>query len=200
MKEKEKIEMSGWLEIMNTINIDISLTDIVNSAIGAFFGMATSLMLEKIIISHRKRTSIKNIVSELVSIRDGIRSAIIDNIPDLLKKKVVDNKKPSLTFEEKNALKRLTDNIYDMAFVIYVPIWETVLQTGDILEFKNKEYFEELILLYTKIYKLKARIDRIYKDDATYSERDVIEILVECLEIEEIFCDKNSYYIPTLVK
>ena len=127
--------MENLLEVIKTINIEISLTDIINSAIGAFFGMVTSLMLEKRISSHRKRTSIKNIVSELISIRDGIKNAIIDNTPSSLKEKLLKNKKASLSPEEKNVLKSLADNIYDMAFVIYVPIWETVLQTGDILEF-----------------------------------------------------------------
>ena len=183
------------------IQIDISWTDIINSAIGAFFGMGASLLLEKMLVSFRKKKSIKNIVSELVSIRDGIKTQIIDNVPESLRKKLLSDKnsKISLTSDEKNKLVDLSDNIRDMAFIIYVPIWETVLQTGDILEFKNKKYFEELILLYTKIYKLKTLIDEFY-NHSTCSEYDIIVILNECLELNQVFCDKNSYSIPLLVK
>ena len=65
---------------MNKLTEEISIFDVINSAIGAFLGFGSSLFLEKILVSSRKKTSIQNIVAELTSIRDGLRKTIIDSI------------------------------------------------------------------------------------------------------------------------
>ena len=77
-----------------------------------------------------------------------------------------------------------------MVYIIYLPIWETVLQTGDVLEFKDKTYFDTMIFIYTKIYRLKALIEFYYK-----GEQNVLELMVilkECLDLDAVFSDPNS--------
>lgn len=174
-------------------DVQISLTDILNSAIGAFLGFGTSLFLEQVLTSSRKRKSIDNIVSELISIRDGIREDILKSIN--LSAMRTDCNLVSTDID----MMLIDTKIRQMAYVIYAPIWETVLQTGDILEFKNKSYFEDLILLYTKIYKLKTLIDSYYKT-ISQEKNKLAEILTECVEIDEIFTNKEKYHIANLVK
>lgn len=72
-----------------------------------------------------------------------------------------------------------------MVYIIYLPIWETVIQTGDILEFKDKSYFDTMIFVYTKIYRLKALIESYYKGEQNVLELTVI--LKECLDLDAVF-------------
>lgn len=173
----------------------ISLADIINSAIGAFFGMITSLMLEKIIDSSQKKKTIDNIISELLSIKIGINNQIIKNLaPEIIHTYLYGSNQELIIDNE--TVELIDKYIKDMSYVIYVPIWETVLQTGDILEFKNKKYFEELILIYTKIYKIKILIDNYY-EEKTFDGKQVINIVRECLELNQMFTD-NKYKISAL--
>lgn len=169
----------------------ISLKDIINSAIGAFLGFGASLILEQMATSANKRKSINNIVAELESVRDGIRESVISFIPDSIKSDISNN---LLTeeFERENklVLEKLDKKIKEMVYIIYLPIWETVLQTGDILEFKDKTYFDTMIFIYTKIYRLRALIEFYYK-----GEQNVLELMVilkECLDLDAVFSDPNS--------
>lgn len=172
----------------------IKSADIINSAIGAFFGMITSLMLDKFIDSKSKRNSITNIIAELDSIRNGLYDQIICKLPEQYHNRII-NEKLEIDLDSE-LLDQINRNIKDLAYVIYIPIWETVLQTGDILEFKEKKYFEELIRMYTKIYKLKALIDSYYSE----KEVNVIcirRIIIECVELNDMFSNKE-YYISRL--
>lgn len=178
------------------VNAGISLADIINSAIGAFFGMITSLMLEKIVDSNQKKKTIDNIISELLSIKNGIHSQIIKNLtPEIIQ---IALSKSNYEISIANEIIELIDsNIKDMSYVIYVPIWETVLQTGDILEFKNKNYFEELILIYTKIYKIKILIDNYY-EEKTVDFKQILIIIRECIELNQLFND-DKHIISALL-
>lgn len=175
----------------------ISSADIINSAIGAFFGMITSLMLEKFLESISKRKSIDNIIAELKSIRNGLNKQIISKLPPTYLQEHLNNSQGNIEIPV-SVLKEIHKNIKDLAYVIYVPIWETVLQTGDILEFKEKKYFEDMIRMYTKIYKLKVLIDDYFGKDET----DLIcvkMIIDECVELNDIFTN-NKFYISKLFK
>lgn len=169
----------------------ISLKDIINSAIGAFLGFGASLILEQMATSANKKKSINNIVAELETVRDGIRESIISFIPDSIKSDI-----PNYLLAEerrgeyKVVLEGLDKKIREMVYVIYLPIWETVLQTGDILEFKDKPYFDTMIFVYTKIYRLRALIESYYKGEQNILELTVI--LKECLDLDAVFSDPNS--------
>ncbi len=169
----------------------ISLKDIINSAIGAFLGFGASLILEQMATSANKRKSINNIVAELQTVRDGIRESVISFIPDSIKNDISNNLLAEKFRGEKEVvLERLDKKIREMVYVIYLPIWETVLQTGDILEFKEKPYFDTMIFVYTKIYRLKALIESYYKGEQNVMELTVI--LKECLDLDAVFSDPNT--------
>lgn len=183
--EQEKLEDD------RDIFFGISLKDIINSAIGAFLGFGTSLILEQMATSANKKKSINNIVAELETVRDGIRESIISFIPDSLKSDISNNLlEGKLSGEKGVMLEELDKKIREMVYVIYLPIWETVLQTGDILEFKNKPYFNTMIFVYTKIYRLKALIESYYKRDKNVLE--LTAILKECLDLDMVFSDPNN--------
>ena len=185
---------------MNKLTEEISIFDVINSAIGAFLGFGSSLFLEKILVSSRKKTSIQNIVAELTSIRDGLRKTIIDSIEKDLVENFDEMTLANIeVLKEKLNLSKMDFNIRQMAFVIYVPVWETIIQTGDVLEFKNKDYFEHLILIYTKIYKLKNLIE-LYFNTTRVEEDKLFYIFCYCLEINDIFKDKQNYRIYDLIK
>lgn len=169
----------------------ISTADIINSAIGAFFGMITSLMLEKFLESNNKKKSIDNIIAELESIRNGLNEQIISKLPAENCQEITNGIQQSIEIDA-DLLEQINGNIKDLAYVIYVPIWETVLQTGDILEFKEKKYFEELIRLYTKIYKLKALIDDHYNEKEV-NVVSIKKIIIECLELNVMFTNREFY-------
>lgn len=172
-------------------NWGISLKDIINSAIGAFLGFGTSLILEQMATSANKRKSINNIVAELETVRDGIRESVISFIPDSIKNDISNNLlAEELKGENKLLLERLDKKIREMVYIIYLPIWETVLHTGDILEFKDKPYFDTMIFVYTKIYRLKALIESYYKGEQNVLELTVI--LKECLDLDEVFSNPNN--------
>lgn len=175
----------------NDILFGISLKDIINSAIGAFLGFGASLILEQMATSANKKKSINNIVAELEAVRDGIRESVISFIPDSIKSDISNNiLTEELRGENKAILEELDKKIREMVYVIYLPIWETVLQTGDILEFKDKPYFDAMIFVYTKIYRLKALIESYYKKEKNVLELTII--LKECLDLDTVFSDPNN--------
>lgn len=175
----------------NDVFFGISLKDIINSAIGAFLGFGTSIILEQMATSANKRKSINNIVAELETVRDGIRESVISFIPDSIKNDISNNLlAEELSGEKRVALERLDKKIREMVYIIYLPIWETVIQTGDILEFKDKSYFDTMIFVYTKIYRLKALIESYYKGEQNVLELTVI--LKECLDLDAVFSDPHN--------
>lgn len=182
---QEKIESD------NDIFGGISLKDIINSAIGAFLGFGASLILEQMASSANKKKSINNIVAELEAVRDGIRESVILFIPDDIKSNISNNLlTEELVGENKLVLEGLDKKIREMVYVIYLPIWETVLQTGDILEFKDEPYFDAMIFVYTKIYRLKALIESYYKEKQNVLELTII--LKECLDLDTVFFDPDN--------
>ena len=183
--------MQEKIEDDSDVFFGISLKDIINSAIGAFLGFGTSIILEQMATSANKRKSINNIVAELETVRDGIRESVISFIPDSLKNDISNNLlAEELSGEKRVALERLDKKIREMVYIIYLPIWETVIQTGDILEFKDKSYFDTMIFVYTKIYRLKALIESYYKGEQNVLELTVI--LKECLDLDAVFSDPHN--------
>lgn len=123
----------------------LNLSDIVGSIAGAFLGFGASLIIENIIISKRKKKSINNIVAEIKPILDTLRNAI--RMSKELQEKIACGEKYDSI--KKNYGKELENLAYilrqKLSYTIYTPIWETILQNGDLLEFKDEDYFDELI-------------------------------------------------------
>ena len=142
--------------------------DIANTAVGALLGFGASLFLENYIIGLNRERAIDNIVAEIKAMEKLISKGFSDNfkkngsyvqdadIRELFK--AYDNKK---AYEEKyiNALEKMILKINKLRYAIYIPIWDSVLQNGDLLYFKNKDYFDSLIKVYTYIIKIKNLID-----------------------------------------
>lgn len=190
-QENTEVCLEEKVEGDSDIFFGISLKDIINSAIGAFLGFGASLILEQMATSANKKKSINNIVAELETVRDGIRESVISFIPDSIKSDISNNLlAEKFRGENKIVLERLDKKIREMVYVIYLPIWETVLQTGDILEFKDKPYFDTMIFVYTKIYRLKALIESYYKGEQNILELTII--LKECLDLDTVFSDPNN--------
>lgn len=134
----------------------IKAEEIVNSAMGAFLGFGASILVEAIVLSRRKKKSIKNVIAELESILGGLQKDIYDEFFY-----GIDNPDVSMI----NDWSKPINKIKGLEYVIYLPIWNAVLQTGDVLEFKNEKYFEDLVWVYANLNKLQMLIDNFGDED-----------------------------------
>lgn len=131
----KKVEILSSNNSSESNNKLINLSNIINTAIGAILGLGIALYIDYHLIRRKRQKSIENIILELKDIR--------------------------------NTLKELKDNtdipsIFGYAFS--VPIWETVIGNGDILELKNKPYYNFLFIVYSHITKLKKMEDWFYEN------------------------------------
>lgn len=158
----------------------INWADIVNTAFGAFLGFGFSLLLEAKVTKENKKKSINNIIAELSQIYNGIEQIVLSNYDEELSA-IFDKEKLNISDDEKEKLCIFDEKVRSMAHVIYLPIWDTLIQTGYLLEFKDEKYFEELIKIYTLMIRLQKLID-LYHDNA---ESIKISVLQEVVNVAE---------------
>lgn len=158
----------------------INWADIVNTAFGAFLGFGFSLLLEAQVTKENKKKSINNIIAELSQIYDGIEQIILSSYNEELSA-IFDKGNHNISDNEKEKLYIFDGKVRSMAHVIYLPIWDTLIQTGYLLEFKDEKYFEGLIKIYTLMIRLQKLID-LYHDDA---ESIKIPVLQEVVNVAE---------------
>lgn len=175
--------------VSNIVQIIFGLSDFANTAIGALLGFGTSLLLEKYLVAVNKEKVIDNIVAEMTQMclyiseifdprirtKDNNGNDITelsDNLQKLLNDSLTNKTYDKQYESELNTLKY---RVINHRFKIYLPIWDSVLQNGDLLRFKDKEYFECLINIYTRLNRFRAQIDAF---DASF-ENKKFEYLAE---------------------
>jgi len=168
----------------------INWADIVNTAFGAFLGFGFSLLLEAKTIKENKKKSINNIIAELSQIYNGIEQIILSNYDEELST-IFSKEGLNISDNEKEKLCIFDRKVRSMAHVIYLPIWNTLIQTGYLLEFKDEKYFDGLIRIYTLMIRLQKLID-LYHDDA---ENIRISVLLEVVNVAETL--KQSWKAKT---
>lgn len=113
------------------------ISDIINTAIGAFLGFVFGFLLEMIIENQKRQNSIENIKIEL---------------NDIL-----------ITLEK-------TKDDFTVLNNFYVPVWNAVLYTGDILSYIKKPYYKQLIMIYSKIIYLNNLESKVDEKDNNFNE------------------------------
>lgn len=126
--------------------------DIGNTAVGALLGFGASLFLENYMIKRSRASAIDNIVAEVNDMAGLIDNTIFACTPE-----------------------ELPNNIRAARFCIMLPIWESIVQNGDLLQFKKKSYFDRLILTYTYLIALKEEINSFDADST--DNNDVISVI-----------------------
>lgn len=161
--------------------LKIDLLEIFYAAIGAFLGFFLAFITEKRLDRFRRMQSIKNIVDELAGINQALEDNILSKISEDLYERLKNNSKiDSLS----SADREIMQNIYKMANTIYFPIWTSVVNNGDLLDFRKEEYFDELIQVYTRIIRLSKSIDGLTIADSSDLKKNC-NIVKQCIQIRE---------------
>lgn len=183
----------------------LSAADIINSAIGAFLGVGSTLLTEALLVSFNKKKSINNIILEIISVKEGVSEEITSSVSVTLKKCLSryctysDALTSMGTFSDTDIqeIDSISRRLLLIKYVIYIPIWESVSQNGDLLRFKNKKYFEELILVYTRIYKIQSLVNDYEYNEGDYEVPWII--LRECLELEHLLSNDGAHELFSLI-
>lgn len=150
--------------------------DIANTAVGALLGFGASLFLENYLVDKSKEKAVSKLIDEILSI-DEIMSKVLspeitimvngevkkyanEQLKDCLNALSVESVKNDKYIE---CIKILESRIIDATNTIYMPIWDSVLQNGDLLKFKDKGYFDLLIRIYTRIVAMRELINNYHQ-------------------------------------
>ena len=127
---------------------NLDYKEIIYAAFGAFVGFGLTIILEKLAArrenNEKKRLLINNILLELKDIKTNLEE--IANLTES---------------EELSELPHL---------FIDVPIYESTLQSGFLLNFIDEDYYIDIIRVYSQI-----RLLSDYEDSNAYSKEDIIE-------------------------
>ena len=180
-------------DMPRSVKIIFGLSDFANTAIGALLGFGASLLLENYLIDSNKEKAIDNIATEMTQMclyifkiyskdrKIADKQVSCEEIKMLLCKFDDRIKGPQDNFKynkdtDSKGLSRLKKRVVHCRYTIYLPIWDSVLQNGDLLRFKDKGYFECLINIYTRLNKFKAQIDAF---DSSINEEELFLFLFE---------------------
>ena len=139
-----------------TLSIIFGFAEISTTAVGALLGFGASLFLQNYFNILGKKKAISNIISEMANMVVLIELINDNNDFDYIKK-------------SKNR--------------IYIPIWDSVLQNGDLLMFKDEDYFEPLIAVYTVIISIKSKVDTFGGRREDFNDF-IKEFNMECQELK----------------
>ena len=156
------------------------LEDFAYTALGAMFGFGASVILENYILRYTKKKAFRNLVDEIIQ--------IVVQLSELRKKKlaliselsIVDLEDDEENLEKNT--KKVSDTFRSLKCykdVVYFPIWESILQNGDLLYFRREDYFNSLIRVYTRLIKIKHMID-----DPAVDEKNANELLYYLLQLD----------------
>ena len=143
----------GCIIVANVENIPqafiyiFAFGDIANTAVGALLGFGTSLILENHILKRSRAMAIENIVGELYDMSNYVLSVLACETKS-------DNE-----HYDRDELTMQFGLIRGARFCVMLPIWESIVQNGDLLQFKKKSYFNQLIKTYTYLITLKEEIN-----------------------------------------
>lgn len=181
-------------DVPSIVQTIFGLSDLANTAIGALLGFGASLFLENYLVGKNKEKAIDNIVAEMIDmsiyINDMLSPTIIKNSQEIgineAAKEVLDkyDQKEEYVETDDNGLSFFKARILNHQYKIYLPIWESILQNGDLLKFKEKAYFNILIQIYTRLNKFKVVVDSF---DKNIAGKDLYNF------IYELYKDVKSY-------
>ena len=173
------------------------LEDFANTALGAMFGFGASMILENFILIYTKKKALRNIVDEIIQIIIQLGDmrkkelALISGIPIVngeIDKKDIEKYISKYTEE----IPEIYRSLKCYKDVLYFPIWEAILQNGDLLYFRKENYFSSLIKVYTRLIKIKHMIDEPSVDENNI--KDVIYYLLYLeLNIKEFLTLGNDF-------
>ena len=158
------------------------LEEFAYTALGAMFGFGASVILENYILRYTKKKAFRNLVDEIIP--------TVIQLGELRKRKLARIAKIPIVDKvvDKDALKNpeIQEDIYSMfrslkcyRDVVYFPIWESILQNGDLLYFRKEEYFDSLIRVYTHLIKIKHMID-----DPAVDENDTEDMVNYIVQLD----------------
>lgn len=150
-----------------------SLGELAYTTLGALLGFGASIFVENSIQTRERRKAIYNIVDEVVQQIINISSFFdAESYSNKFEQKDIDAfieslYAPKATFDKTvdpivEAIIKRVEKSYQF---IYIPIWESVLQNGNLLTFRNFNYFDSLIKTYNRIIQIKNKIESFDKRD-----------------------------------
>lgn len=152
--------------------------------------------------SSKKKKIINNIFRELSGIKNKLDISIIipfeemdnDLINQIREKYIIEI---YLREDLKTRLIECYDNISEVCLGLYVPIWDALVATGDVIEFKDECYFDDMLQVYTHtkvIFNIVSFQSASSLSDKIKLEK-VLKIIKEVTIIESLMSDSvlNSY-------
>ena len=184
----------------------ISIGGIIETTIGAFLGFGSAILTEKLISDSEKKKTISNIIDELIAYKHDLGELIIPSLKINLEAdhfelqpyeiEIIDS-----SGEKKRILTCLNDFPKRMVYSFYTPIWDTTVETGDILEFKDNDYFNDLIVVYSNIKKLNSLVESYYNRIDDSSSEDMINRLKYIIvQSRYVYSLLSSNYLPSIMK
>lgn len=133
----------------------ININELFYAVLGAFWGFFIPFMAQKMIEKKNRKKIINNIFGELLGIKNKLHREIInplenmdDNLIDQIRKNTY-IATMRLSRDQKLRLIDCYDMITGVCLELYVPIWDALVATGDVTEFKDEDYFNDMLQVYT---------------------------------------------------
>ena len=119
----------------------IDILELFYAFFGAFGGFLLASQWEHHSERRKKKKAIENIALELFGIRMTLCSNIIS----------VANSNSKIDGKAYNKV------IY-IKYSVLTPVWDSLVNSGVLLDFKDEAYFDELIVAYTRVSMLRAQL------------------------------------------
>lgn len=145
-------------------NLWLSLSDIINTAIGALLGFGSAFYLQYHLIRRKRQKSIENIVLELKDIRNTLEKWKDDTtIPPIF------------------------------GYALFVPVWDAIIGNGDVIELKNKPYYNSLFIVYSNVLKLQKMENWLYENYQICKNNDeyIKNIILQRKKVYSILTSTN---------
>lgn len=190
------------LDFIVSFFIRIDYYQILYTFLGAFIGFFIPFLVQKENEKRKKKKIINNIFRELSGIKNKLDISIIipfeemdnDLINQIREKYIIEI---YLREDLKTRLIECYDNISEVCLELYVPIWDALVATGDVIEFKDECYFDDMLQVYTHtkvIFNIVSFQSASSLSDKIKLEK-VLKIIKEVTIIESLMSDSvlNSY-------
>lgn len=186
--------------------ISIDYYQILYTVVGAFLGFFIPFWAQKTSEKSKKKKIINNLFRELSGIKNKLEIRIIkplENIDNDLMNQIREKSIVEIYLREdlKTRLIEYYDYISETCLELYVPIWDALVATGDVIEFKDKCYFDDMIQAYTHtkaIFNIASFQAASSLSDEIKMEK-ILKIIKEVTIIEAFLSDSvlNSYISRT---
>ena len=190
------------LDFIVSFFISIDYYQILYTFLGAFLGFIIPIIVQNKNEKRKNKKIINNIFRELSGIKNKLDISIIipfeemdnDLINQIREKYIIEI---YLREDLKTRLIECYDNISEVCLELYVPIWDALVATGDVIEFKDECYFDDMLQVYTHtkvIFNIVSFQSASSLSDKIKLEK-VLKIIKEVTIIETLMSDSvlNSY-------